>query len=143
MLVCESWKPVVWSSQYSVGVDAIDDDHKKLIHLFNDLLSAFANGSAERVLRDTIARAIDYTETHFAKEEAFLQQISFPFAVEHQREHRALRCELDRIAARLSAGRDHHADAELVAFLGNWVVTHVLDHDQAYFAHLRSIGAIG
>jgi hemerythrin len=32
---------------------------------------------------------------------------------------------------------------ELVDFLGNWVVTHVLDHDQAYFAHLRSIGAIG
>src|ERR1039457_7165583 len=63
-----------WRDTYSVGIPQIDSQHKGLIRLINDLQTAMMEGKGKQALSSIINDLIRYTESHFAFEEALLQQ---------------------------------------------------------------------
>lgn len=133
-----SLEPVVWSDEYSVGVKDIDDDHKRLILVFNELLAACSAGLGDAIIGKTIETANRDTRLHFTREEHLLEAIGYPRLMDHQQEHRALLRQLESISGQLSAGAHRGLDAEVLGFLRDWVVRHVLSHDQAYADFLKS-----
>ena len=63
-----------WSEKYSVNVTKIDEQHKKLVSLINEMYDAMRAGKGKDILGAVIAKIVDYTVYHFSTEELLLQK---------------------------------------------------------------------
>ena len=58
-----------WDDSLSVNVEIIDDQHKRLIGMINDLQNALQEGRATQALNTILDGLADYTVYHFQAEE--------------------------------------------------------------------------
>ena len=79
-----------WSENYSVGIEKIDRQHKKLVSFLNELYEAMQSGKGKDVLGKVLADLVFYTKTHFATEEQLMAQYSFPDYQNHKDIHAKL-----------------------------------------------------
>ena len=63
---------LAWKDEYSVGLDSIDQQHRKLINLINQLTTAVEYSTGEEFEREALAELVDYTKTHFSYEEGLM-----------------------------------------------------------------------
>lgn len=66
---------IEWKPEYSVGNAAIDDDHKALFSLVEELSTAGPSGAS---MEDILSRLDDYVGYHFAREEDFMARGEYP-----------------------------------------------------------------
>ena len=59
---------LIWNEQMSVGVQAMDDDHKELVVLMNELHEVVVSGQSRNALNDVIDRIMKSAKAHFGKE---------------------------------------------------------------------------
>jgi len=67
-----------WNPSLSVGVDHIDDQHKKLFEMADQLFEAGRNRKAGEYIDHMFKFLEDYTKKHFGDEERFMQSIKYP-----------------------------------------------------------------
>jgi hypothetical protein len=67
-----------WSPALSVGIEAIDAQHRQLFSLLNGFHQASTDESDEALLREVVGELIDYTKIHFAFEETLLARHAYP-----------------------------------------------------------------
>ncbi len=131
---------IEWNDSMSVGVRKLDEQHRSLVAILNDLDTAVVTGQDGERLGDIIERLIQYTRVHFKDEEELLVRTGFPTAAEHGAQHD----ELLRIAlsaqARFRWSTRPQLAAELLAFLQDWVVKHIEGSDRDYIEHFRAHG---
>ncbi|MEQ8603027.1 MAG: bacteriohemerythrin [Marivibrio sp.] len=127
-------RAIDWDEGMSVGLARLDDDHKQLIAIINRLHEAVRLGGSEAGA--TVARSLqalaDYTERHFAREEAVLEAVGYPALRGHRVQHDAFVDELRDLADAFDARRDPALAAELGRFLRDWLTHHILVEDMAY-----------
>jgi hemerythrin-like metal-binding protein len=129
-----------WTEKMSVGVAVLDDDHKRLVALLNDLHYGIAAGHGTERLGSVLDGLVEYTGTHFAREEEFFARTGYPASAEHIQEHRTLtRLVLD-IQARYNKGLFNALSLEVMDFLKNWLADHVQGSDKKYEAFLNAKG---
>ena len=122
---------IAWSVSYSIGLEQIDEQHEHLFLLLNKLYDDFTNGTSAQALDTLIEELIDYATYHFANEEKQMQDIDFPELQIHKAEHAIFSrriCEIER--SYQDGGK--HLTLELLAFLHNWLVTHILHSDMKF-----------
>lgn len=66
--------PIVWSERFVVGIQEIDDQHKRLIRQLNRLEAAVLEGAAEPLIVEVLDFLEAYAAEHFAFEEAVMEQ---------------------------------------------------------------------
>ena len=66
-------KQLQWHDLFSVGVKLIDNQHKKLFAIINELINATENKQQHKVIKKILAEIIAYTEYHFSSEEKFFK----------------------------------------------------------------------
>ena len=81
---------IEWDPQYSVGIPAIDDQHKGLFKLLNDLHDAMKSGKGRDILGKTLNDLINYTVTHFQHEEMLFDKHGYIDSLRHKTEHASL-----------------------------------------------------
>lgn len=124
-----------WSEKMSVGVPELDADHKELIRIINQLSADADDSNRRSALRQSLFALLRYTEFHFAREESVMAACSFPGIEEHKRAHRAF---VDRIRAlnhkfdNDPEGTTEVVSEDLLRFLQDWLVHHILIEDKAY-----------
>ena len=64
---------VAWDDAYSVEIQEIDEQHKCLIEIMNELYTAMANKSNRDLISDVLDKLVDYTKVHFAVEETLMR----------------------------------------------------------------------
>ena len=64
---------ITWKDSFSVGVHSIDDQHKKLVEMINNLYVEFYKGITNEFLNKLIAELEKYTVYHFSFEEKFMK----------------------------------------------------------------------
>lgn len=128
-----------WLDSYSVGIPSIDADHKLLVSLVNDVVTAIEAHHGRDVMNDALIRLIEYTAHHFEREEEAMDACRFPGL----EAHRALHDRLIRTVLRLLLRYRHNElePLELAEFLMDWLITHILEEDRKLGAHLRLHGA--
>ncbi|HWT64510.1 MAG TPA: bacteriohemerythrin [Terracidiphilus sp.] len=131
---------MVWNETLSVGVKALDDDHKKLVDMINELLDGILKNRRQETLHKVLDNLIQYTRLHFAREESYFVRTGYPNAAQHIQQHRALVQQVTGLQARLKAGDSSLLSLELMNFLKNWLTRHIMDEDKSYSAHLNSKG---
>ncbi|MEN8190062.1 MAG: bacteriohemerythrin [Thermodesulfobacteriota bacterium] len=123
----------VWTEDYSVGVEDIDDQHKKIFQFINELSDCLAGGGEKQAVEDIVMQMVDYVVYHFRTEEKYL--FGHPDFASHRRQHndfsqKALACQESVIEDPEVVGR------EAVAFLQSWLNDHILYVDKRIFADL-------
>ena len=128
-------KNIVWSKILSVGFEEIDEDHRKLIGIFNELNRAVSAGDAADYLAATLEELINCTVWHFSHEERLMLKHCYDGIEEHKAEHRELIQGARELQQRLLQAGQGVAD-EQIAFLDRWLTAHILTTDQRLGAFL-------
>lgn len=131
---------VEWNDSMSVGVRKLDEQHRSLVEILNDLDAAVASGHGCDQLGPIIERLIQFTREHFKDEEALLASTGFPASAEHGAQHDALISAALSAQARFRWGTRPQLAAELLVFLQNWLVNHIQGSDRDYIEHFRAHG---
>ncbi len=131
--VTEAGKPLIeWSESFSVGVPLIDRDHRVLVDLINQLPAALDGDESRWVVGSVLGGLWDYTEYHFAREEALQEAAGYPDLPAHHGHHVALKDEVRRHMDHYDADPEGMDKAALLAFMQNWLIEHILQEDMTY-----------
>ena len=65
-------KDLVWDDMLSVGIDEIDDDHRRLVDLYNILNHSVTEGAASDYVGAVLEELINCTVWHFSHEERLM-----------------------------------------------------------------------
>jgi len=132
---------VQWEEKYSVGVEEIDKQHKDFIVIMNNLYEAFSTGKGRDELEVILNDIIKYKENHFATEEKYFDLYQYENTEEHKAEHKKLKDKVDAFYEEFKTGK---ADitADLMDFLENWLIDHLINQDQKYVSCFKNNGLI-
>ncbi|MGA2116402.1 MAG: bacteriohemerythrin [Bryobacteraceae bacterium] len=130
---------VSWRDQYSVGIPSIDAEHKKLIGLINDLHAAMLDGRGKEVMGKILDGLAAYTLSHFSHEERLMQSHRFPGFERHKAEHDNLVKQVKDLQQAFRLGTAS-ISVEVMMFLQNWLVKHIMGMDKQYSAALQAAG---
>ncbi len=133
---------VVWKDEYSVGIQTIDDDHRKLLDLINRLQMAVHYNNGESFEREAMKELIDYTKYHFSREENFMEECDYPGFAEHKKEHELMVEQLNGMLTRYE-GLGPAVIEKVADFLQEWLIQHIYGSDQKYAPYLRQKGMKG
>ncbi len=131
---------MTWTPKLSVGVEVLDEDHKRLIGMLNELFDAMQAGHGKDSLGRTLDGLVQYTKIHFAREEKFFAQTGYADAIAHKQQHDALTKQVIDVQQKYAAGATSTLSLEVMQFLKNWLVKHIQGTDQKYRPHLNSKG---
>lgn len=128
-----------WTQDLSVDISSIDNQHKKLISLINQLHEARLQGRGKEMVGETLTALIDYTRTHFSFEEKLFDTHGYPASASHKEEHLKL---IDQVLDYKNdfAKGDLTLSTDLMIFLKDWLRNHILGVDKKYTEFLKSKG---
>jgi hemerythrin len=128
-----------WKQEYSVGIDSIDQQHKKLLGLINQLQTAVDFSTGEQFEREALDQLIDYTKTHFTYEEGLMEQNGYPDFESHKAQHVKMISRVGEVLAEYEQDQDT-AMKNAVIYLKDWLINHINGTDKAYSSFLIGKG---
>ena len=135
----KSGQLVAWDDSLSVNVNAIDEQHKKLIALINELHAAMKDRKGNAILFDVVKRLKDYTVTHFQFEEKLFDKYGFPDTKAHKEIHKTFVDTVANFDADLRSGRAT-VSMDVLRFLKRWLIEHIKGTDKGYSKFLNKHG---
>ncbi|MCP4431187.1 MAG: hemerythrin family protein [Gammaproteobacteria bacterium] len=128
-----------WKEEYSVGIASIDSQHKKLIHLINQLQTAIDYSTGEIFEREALNELVEYTITHFRYEEKLMRENEYPEYEAHQAQHNAMVDKVNLVLEEYAEDADE-AMTTAVDYLKTWLIEHINGTDKQYSEFLISKG---
>jgi hemerythrin len=130
---------VDWTDKLSVGVSSIDQQHKKLIALINQLHDAMSSGKGQAALVPVCTDLLAYTKSHFTQEEQMLKLNKYPDLAAHQAVHATLNAQVAELQKKVES-KQSVLTMDVMAFLRTWLTDHIMQTDQKYSTCLTRAG---
>jgi hemerythrin-like metal-binding protein len=131
--------PIIeWNNSFALGNKELDEHHMHLVELFNKMFDNFINGAQHDILETVFDELIDYSIYHFAAEEQWMEVHNYPKLGQHREEHARLANRVEEIRNDFNNKR-LNLYLELMQFLNNWVIIHILTSDADYNFYLKSL----
>jgi len=118
-----------WKDEYSVGIDAIDLQHRLLIIMINDLYVAIHENRSTEAIPEMLSRLHHYIQEHFSAEKRLMEEYDYPGLRDHLQEHDDMVEKVAELAAKYASGRVGGL-AELVIYLRGWLDNHICRTDK-------------
>ena len=128
---------VQWSDSLSVGVKAIDDDHKKLLSMINQLQTAAHYHTDDELVETTLNELVDYTRYHFQREEQMMQEHHYPDYEDHKKQHDLMVAQVTGFINEYRVDKTRTID-QVIVFLKTWLINHINGSDQQYAPYLQN-----
>ena len=129
---------ITWDDSLSVDVDEIDEDHRRLVDLFNLLSQSVEKGDEKDYIDALLEELISCTDWHFRHEERLMLKYKYDSFKEHKPEHQEL---IDSV--RDLQQKFHDANKKLtnedVEYLSGWLTGHILGHDMRLGFYLMKV----
>lgn len=119
----------VWDPVFSVGIDVIDQQHKRLIEYINELNNALRYNDKQKV-QTVLLHLIDYTMSHFSFEESLMQAAGYAMLEPHKKVHESFIRRIDFFKERFQNGED--VTRQLMTELQIWLINHIQHDDKDY-----------
>jgi hemerythrin-like metal-binding protein len=131
----------IWSNLFETGIAEIDQQHRHLVDLINYLARDAENATPEHI-GASLQALTEYTVLHFQAEEHLMAagHVAAGHADHHRDTHQ-------RFIRQVSEWLERHGDhqgidlQQLLEFLSNWLVFHILGDDQSLGRQLAAIRA--
>ena len=78
---------IEWRDSYSVGIEYLDSQHRKLLELINKIGDAAGTGLSKASCFAVLNAMIRYAQEHFTTEERYLEKNSYPKYLEQKGAH--------------------------------------------------------
>lgn len=127
---------LTWDYKFSVGVDAIDEQHKQLFNILGDLRKAIIAGQTGQYILNLIQKLDDYASMHFSLEEKYMEENHYPNFLEHKAQHQAFINEVNNFRANLDTN-EINSSLTLLEFLIKWITFHILESDKEYAYYIK------
>jgi hemerythrin len=124
---------VVWDEKYATGIELIDNQHKELFSLTNELFRACMNDNEalKGVFIETMGRMVEYVRFHFGAEQQLLQRINYPDYQEHKKQHDKLVRDILEAVNAQNKGEKFVAN-QFVRTMRDWILGHIAIADKQY-----------
>jgi hemerythrin-like metal-binding protein len=132
-------KTINWRDEFSVGVEEMDTQHKKLLAMINRLIEEQHTLTDPKTIADLLTAMTDYAREHFRAEEYLMAEYDYDRKTLQEKQHKEF---IDKTVSFLSAtniGPNILSNA-LLDYLGSWLVGHILTEDMQYKDFFRSKG---
>lgn len=130
-----------WSDRFLTGVVEIDDQHRILVGILNEAGFRLSRDGGADYLEQVTSDLLSYAIYHFATEERLMLQYDYgdawpEDAQAHLNEHRDFSSKVMAVGDQVRQGQPVSTE-ELLRFLRNWLVNHVLNTDQRLGAFIK------
>jgi hemerythrin-like metal-binding protein len=128
-------EPMQWKSSYSVGVPALDADHKRLIDIINHIDQAAGD---EFTVQWALQQLTEYARDHFQREERMLEAVGYPDLAIQINEHKQFVQWLNTLRESLPGTAPFKSTiTDAVSnYLKTWLAGHILESDMKYKEYL-------
>ncbi len=132
---------IAWSSEFALGIDEIDEQHKALVGMINALDASTHGDFASDSVRELLAELNEFVKNHFAFEERLMAGggCSQELVTRHLGEHAYFRSVLKDLTNDFEAGR-RNVTVTLIEYLVHWLLHHIVVVDRAMAHQLNSAG---
>ncbi|GHV51133.1 hemerythrin [Spirochaetia bacterium] len=134
---------IEWNSHYAVGIEQIDNQHRKLLDMANNLCLGCGqeDKSAKVYFQMTIHEMINFLKYHFSTEEQILKNIRYPDIAAHKQQHndfvKRIFDTVDQMEQPQQPGPQHFTHQ-----LRNMIIIHItlIDKKYATYIHILNRG---
>jgi hemerythrin len=124
----------------SVDVKMLDNDHKRLAILINELHDGLMAGRDSKDLERIFDELIAYSRVHFAHEERILAEAGYSGAAAHKQEHEQKIKLLLTLQALFQIAKESADYLDIMDQLKEWLFMHMERSDKQFVAHLKATG---
>lgn len=134
-------QPIVWNGTLETGIQVIDDQHKILVNIINDIYQGLTGKYNRISLQRIILELRGYIDYHFGAEERLMLKHDFGFAHpdEHESHLQQHQHFIDRLAE-MEQHLEHNRPVfyeDLFIFLRDWLANHILHTDMKLAGFLK------
>ncbi len=128
-----------WSDDLSVNVRILDQQHKRLIAMINELHVAMRERSSNNVIEKILNDLKNYTIFHFKMEEKYFVEYDYPGSLSHKKEHEGFINKVTEFQEKYNNNKIG-LSLEIMDFLKDWLQNHILDTDKKYTSFFNAKG---
>ncbi len=130
---------IVWDKLFETGISEIDAQHKRLVDLINRVYDGFATSGTVVNLNQILTELTEYTKYHFRTEENYFEEFKYPDTDAHKTEHRKFVEKVQEFVDKVKT-RKAVVNYEIINFLKDWLINHILDSDKKYIVLFKQNG---
>jgi diguanylate cyclase (GGDEF)-like protein/hemerythrin-like metal-binding protein/PAS domain S-box-containing protein len=132
-----------WNLNFDTGIAVIDEQHKKLVSLLNDLANRLTYQSDNSCLNSVFNELVNYAVYHFQTEEAIWHQFlpDSQLETEHKKKHSNFIIEVQKLKQEEENTSLEQVISDILSFLSHWLVCHILDSDKRMARIVQAIQA--
>jgi len=129
----ENSDPFAFTNQYLVGVNFIDEEHRRLFEIIkeaNDIMhNDFLYDKFDQI-NAVLGNLLEYTKVHFADEEKYMESINYDGLEAQKKAHAMFVEKIENINLdEVDENQDEYLNG-LLNFLLDWLVNHILKADK-------------
>lgn len=122
-----------WDDKYLIGIEEIDEQHKKLFDIANNayelLKNSFYTDKYDRIV-SILEELRDYAIFHFNTEEEYMASIGYKKLFSHKVQHNDFIEKVKKIKfEEIDENQDEYIIG-LLEFVVNWIDVHILKNDK-------------
>ena len=121
---------LVWTEKLNIGVEVIDQQHRRIMEYINQLELANETMYSSRDMGVLIQDLVDYTISHFGFEESLQEEAGYPFLKAHKKVHEMFTRRVSEFQSRFDRGEN--VSRELHNMLVTWLFNHIKVDDADY-----------
>jgi hemerythrin len=131
---------VTWTQSLSSGVKIVDEQHKALLDLTNDLFNhCLGDEKAEKeYFKSVIMEAVEYTKNHFKTEEKMMIATKFKGYLRHKAEHDEFILNVVDLVRKFNETQKLNL-IQFTRYLKEWILSHIANTDKQYFDYFKKI----
>ena len=123
---------ISWKDSLKCGFTSIDQQHKQLISLINELFERMAGNCPLEDVHYYLSNIHELIGFHFKGEETVMRECYYPGYSLHKADHDRLLHEIGDIRRTLTEPNDGVQKAALVRTIDDWFSVHFKTFDQAF-----------
>ena len=124
-------KLVEWTQTMATSVPVIDEQHRALCNLINTLYNGMTHRTSDTILHSTLRELEAYAAKHFREEEALFSASAYTGTAKHKAIHREFENKVREAKEQVLSG-NATVSLELLTFLKDWLVGHIMGTDMGY-----------
>lgn len=122
--------------KYSIGIPEMDAQHVRWIELIEEFRKVGSGHLLDQSGRDaalhTLQQLLEYTRSHFASEERFIETRGYPGLKEHRQAHQEIEAKVTELLREISAHETNTTPLKLNLFVTIWMMEHIMKEDDKY-----------
>jgi len=133
---------ISWNDGLIIGVKSIDDDHKKLLDIINEFSKAIDKNTNNEEFEKIFEELNLYVKGHLLREEVLIRKSGYKDFNKHQDQHQSFANKIPEIKDRFFSMNDYFNKKNVIIFLTDWLINHIINEDMKLISHFKESGLI-